>query len=115
MQWTGREEFVYRHHRGIRLRLMATASNAAPSPMEILLFGLGHVRSGRCVRGECGWRIPALLGRRPKWSTGLAGELDERAVRDSIELSQNKYCSVAAMLGKTAKITCRYEITQAKA
>jgi putative redox protein len=134
VKWTGREEFVYRHHRGIRLRLMATASNAAPSPMEMLLFGLGHVRSGRCgsnpcqkktpdthfarsrcVRGECGWRIPALLGRRSKWSTGLAGELDERAVRDSIELSQNKYCSVAAMLGKTAKITCRYEITQAKA
>jgi uncharacterized OsmC-like protein len=31
-------------------------------------------------------------------------------VRDAIELSQTKYCSVAAMLGKTAKITYRHEI-----
>lgn len=44
----------------------------------------------------------------------LAGELDEKAVRDSIELSQTKYCSVAAMLGKTAQITYRYEISAAQ-
>ena len=31
-------------------------------------------------------------------------------VRDAIELSQSKYCSVAAMLRKTAAITYRYEI-----
>jgi len=40
----------------------------------------------------------------------LGGKLDDKAVRDAIELSQNKYCSIAAMLGKTAKITYRYEI-----
>jgi putative redox protein len=42
----------------------------------------------------------------------LGGELNEKAVRDAIELSQNKYCSVAAMLGKTAQITYRYEIAK---
>ena len=40
----------------------------------------------------------------------LRGKLDEKAVRDTIELSENKYCSVAAMLNKTAQITFRYEI-----
>ncbi len=40
----------------------------------------------------------------------LRGNLDEKAVRDTIELSENKYCSVAAMLNKTAQITYRYEI-----
>jgi putative redox protein len=40
----------------------------------------------------------------------LTGKLDAKAVRDAIELSETKYCSVAAMLGKTAKITYRYEI-----
>ncbi len=45
----------------------------------------------------------------------LSGKLDEKAVRDAIELSQTKYCSVAAMLGKTAKITYRFEILPAKA
>jgi len=44
----------------------------------------------------------------------LAGQLDEKAVRDAIELSQNKYCSVAAMLGKAAKITYRHEIVGPK-
>ena len=40
----------------------------------------------------------------------LSGSLEEKAVRDAIELSQNKYCSVAAMLRKTAEITYRFEI-----
>ena len=40
----------------------------------------------------------------------LSGKLDDKAVRDAIELSQNKYCSVAAMLQKTAEISYRYEI-----
>ena len=40
----------------------------------------------------------------------LGGKLDDKAVRDAIELSQSKYCSVAAMLRKTAAITYRYEI-----
>ncbi len=40
----------------------------------------------------------------------LTGKLDEKSVRDAIELSQTKYCSVAAMLGKTAAISYRYEI-----
>jgi putative redox protein len=40
----------------------------------------------------------------------LRGALDEKAVRDAIELSEEKYCSVAAMLRKTAAISFRYEI-----
>ena len=40
----------------------------------------------------------------------LTGALNEKAVKDAIELSETKYCSVAAMLGKTAKITYHFEI-----
>jgi putative redox protein len=40
----------------------------------------------------------------------LRGELEDAAVKHAIELSEEKYCSVAAMLKKTAKITWRYEI-----
>jgi uncharacterized OsmC-like protein len=36
--------------------------------------------------------------------------LDDAAVKHAIELSEEKYCSVAAMLKKTAKISWRYEI-----
>jgi putative redox protein len=40
----------------------------------------------------------------------LRGNLDESAVLHAIKLSEEKYCSVAAMLQKTAKITWRLEI-----
>ena len=40
----------------------------------------------------------------------LRGELDQEAVEHAIRLSEEKYCSVAAMLRKTAQITYRYEI-----
>ena len=40
----------------------------------------------------------------------LRGELDEIAVRHAIELSEEKYCSIAAMIKKTTKLTWRYEI-----
>jgi len=40
----------------------------------------------------------------------LRGELDDAAVRHAIELSEGKYCSVSAMLKKTATLKWRYEI-----
>jgi putative redox protein len=45
----------------------------------------------------------------------LRGELDEAAVKHAIELSEEKYCSVAAMLKKTATISWRYEILRDEA
>ena len=42
----------------------------------------------------------------------LLGALGACTSVDASELSQTKYCSVAAMLGKTAKITWRYEIVK---
>jgi len=40
----------------------------------------------------------------------LRGQLEEAAVQRAIELSEGKYCSVSAMLRKTATLTWRYEI-----
>ncbi len=40
----------------------------------------------------------------------LRGVLDEAAVKRAIELSEKKYCSVSAMLQKTATLTWRHEI-----
>jgi putative redox protein len=39
-------------------------------------------------------------------------DLSEKAVVDSIELSEKKYCSASAMLGKTAEIGYTYQIIQ---
>jgi putative redox protein len=40
----------------------------------------------------------------------LRGPLDDAAVKHAIQLSEDKYCSVAAMLRKTAALSWRYEI-----
>jgi putative redox protein len=38
----------------------------------------------------------------------VKGNVTRKAVEDAVRLSEEKYCSVSAMLGKTARIT--YEI-----
>jgi len=38
----------------------------------------------------------------------ISGEVSRKSAEDAVRLSEEKYCSVAAMLGKTARIT--YEI-----
>jgi putative redox protein len=43
----------------------------------------------------------------------LRGQLDDAAVKHAIQLSEDKYCSVAAMLRKTAALSWRYEILPA--
>jgi putative redox protein len=40
----------------------------------------------------------------------LSGDLEEKSVEKAIRLSTEKYCSVGAMLSKTAEITWSYEI-----
>jgi putative redox protein len=127
VKWTGGEEFLATTPSGHAAAFDADRKhNAAPSPMEMLLAALGSCSSVDVVlilakkrqklvslevdvSGERATEPPAVWTK-IEMVYRLAGELDEKAVRDSIELSQNKYCSVAAMLGKTAKITYRYEI-----
>ena len=40
----------------------------------------------------------------------VTGKVSRKAVEDAVRLSEEKYCSVAAMLSKTAKIMYRIEL-----
>lgn len=40
----------------------------------------------------------------------VRGKVSPKAVEDAVRLSEEKYCSVSAMLGKTAKISFRIEL-----
>jgi putative redox protein len=40
----------------------------------------------------------------------VRGQVSRKAVEDAVRLSEEKYCSVSAMLSKTAKITYRVEL-----
>jgi len=127
VKWAGGEEFVATTPSGHPVRFDADREhNAAPGPMEMLLAALGSCSSVDVVlilakkRQKLTSLSVEVSGERAAdpptvWTKiemvyRLTGELDEKAVRRSIELSHSKYCSVAAMLGKTAKITYRYEI-----
>lgn len=105
-------------------------SNRGPGPMEMLLAALGSCTATDVVviLGKKRQKLEALevvvSGERatepPRvWTKiqvvyQLWGTLEDKAVRDAIELSESKYCSVAAMLRKTADISFRYEILPAK-
>jgi len=101
-------------------------SNKAPGPMELVLLALGActatdvviilekkrqkleslevICSGeRAAEPPTVWIKLEMLYR-------LRGQLDDAAVKHAIQLSEDKYCSVAAMLRKTATLSWRYEI-----
>lgn len=127
VKWIGEQKFVATSPSGHALTMDSDrASNQAPGPMELLLMALGACTATDVVivlrkkrqalqalevicSGERAAEPPAV------WTKfevvyRLRGKLDEQAVKRAIELSEQKYCSVSAMLRKTAKLTWRYEI-----
>jgi putative redox protein len=127
VKWKGGEEFLATLPSGSVVTFDAGAAHkSGPSPMEMLLGALGACTSvdvililGKkrlkvtslevSVSGERATEPPAIWTKIEMFYR-LSGNLEEKAVRDAIELSQTKYCSVAAMLGKTAKISYRYKL-----
>ena len=131
VRWVGGEEFLATMPSGQAVVIDADREhNSAPGPMDMLLGALGACSSVDVVailakkRNKLVSLEVVISGERAKeppsvWTKidmvyELTGELDEKAVRDAIELSQTKYCSVAAMLRKTAEINYRFEILPAK-
>jgi putative redox protein len=128
VRWVGAEQFIAVGHSGHAVPLDSDrASNTAPGPMELLLLALGSCTATDVVSilkkkrqklealevqvsGERASK-PPMVWVKLELVYRLRGKLDDKAVRDAIELSENKYCSVAAMLKKTAHISYRYEIS----
>jgi putative redox protein len=129
VKWVGGEEFVAQMPSGHAVPFDTDRKhNAAPGPMEMLLGALGTCSSVDVVsilakkRQKLTSLEVIISGERAStpptvWTKidmvyRLAGEIEEKAARDAVELSQTKYCSVAAMLRKTAEITYRIEISR---
>ena len=101
-------------------------SNKAPGPMEMVLMALGA-----CTATDM---VTILEKKRPKLQSlevvcsgeraadpprvwikldivfRLHGAVEESAVKHAMALTEEKYCSVAATLKKSAEISWRYEI-----
>ncbi len=127
VKWIGEQKFTATSPSGHSITLDSDReSNKAPGPMELVLMALGActatdiviilekkrqklaslevVCSGeRAAEPPTVWTKLEILYR-------LQGQLDDAAVKQAIQLSEEKYCSVAAMLRKTAALSWRYEI-----
>lgn len=127
IRWVGKQEFVATGSSGHAMVLDADReTNVGCGPMELLLLALGACTATDIViiLGKKRQKLESLevicSGERAKepptvWTKmellyRFRGELTDEAVTKAIELSEGKYCSVAAMLRKTATITWRYEI-----
>jgi putative redox protein len=130
IKWVGEQKFLAGSPSGHAVPMDSDrASNQAPGPMEMVLMALGActatdmviilekkrqklqalevVCSGdRASEPPTVWVKLDVLFR-------LRGALDEKAVNHAIDLTREKYCSVAAMLSKTAAISWRFEILPA--
>src|ERR1700722_16947127 len=131
VKWVGGEEFLAEMPSGHAVVFDADRKrNSAPGPMQMLLGALGAGAAGDMaanlkkkrqklasleieISGERAPEPPTVWTR-IDMTYRFTGALEEKAVRDAIELSQNKYCSVAATLRKTAEITYRFEISPAQ-
>lgn len=125
--WIGEQKFVATSPSGHAMAIDSDRqSNKAPGPMEMLLMALGACTATDVVivlqkkrqkleslevicSGERAAKPPQV------WTKlevlyRLRGKLDDAAVQHAIKLSEEKYCSVSAMLQKAATLTWRYEI-----
>jgi putative redox protein len=127
VKWIGDEKFLAISPSGHAIAIDSDrASNKAPGPMELVLMALGACTATDVVSilkkkrqkleglevicsGERAAEPPTVWIRL-EILYRLHGTLDEAAVKHAIELSEKKYCSVSAMLQKTAKLTWRHEI-----
>jgi putative redox protein len=127
VKWIGEQKFVATSPSGHAIAFDSDRdSNQAPGPMELLLMALGACTATDIViilakkRQKLEWLEVVCSGERAAepptvWTRleilyRLRGQLDDAAVKHAIQLSEDKYCSVAALLKKTASLSWRYEI-----
>jgi putative redox protein len=127
VRWVGEQKFAATSPSGHAVAFDSDRLlNTAPGPMEMVLMALGACTATDIViilgkkrqklealevicSGERGAEPPAVWVKLDVLFR-LRGKVDENAVKHAIELTKEKYCSVAAMLKKTAKFTWRHEI-----
>ena len=123
--WTDGDRFVAQASSGHALVLDAGQDKTANSPMEVVLIGLCGCTASDVVsilrkKREPFTRLevraeaerapdPPMVYTAIKLTYIVGGKVSRKAMEDAVRLSKEKYCSVSAMLEKTAKITVAIE------
>ena len=125
LNWTDSDRFVGSACSRHAVVIDTGAEKTANSPMELLLIALcgctaadvvGILRKKRepftglevRAEGERASGYPAVYTA-IHLTYFVRGQVSKKAMEDAVRLSKEKYCSVSAMLEKTAKITYTIE------
>lgn len=127
VKWVSNEQFLATLPSGHAVPVDSNRErNSAPGPMELMLAALGsctatdvveilakkrqHLESLEIlIEGERA-KEPPTIWVKLEIVYRLRGKVEEKAAKDAIQLSLDKYCGAAATLKKTAELTFRYEI-----
>jgi putative redox protein len=123
--WIQQNQFEGTGNSGLKV-VMDGDSKAANSPMELVLIALCGCTAYDVVNILQKKREPfaavevsARAEKAPepprvytdiKLQYRVSGKVSRKAVEDAVRLSEEKYCSVSAMLSKTAKMHCEIEL-----
>jgi putative redox protein len=125
LNWSDQERFVGQASSRHAIVIDAGREKTANSPMELVLIALcgctasdviGILRKKRepfiglevHARGERATDYPTVYTE-IHLTYRVRGPVSRKAMEDAVNLSKDKYCSVSAMLAKTAKITYTIE------
>jgi putative redox protein len=125
VEGTGRQ-FVAESAAGHAFVMDDAQGATGPRPIEFALLALGGCTAFDVIsilrkkrQQVSGYEIelsaeqssePPMVFTRVEIKHRLRGRIDPEAVRNAIHLSESKYCSVGAMISKTAKIETTFEI-----
>lgn len=128
--WTDHDRFLGVSSSGHAIVLDAGKEKTANSPMELVLIALCGCTASDVVSILRKKREPfsslevrARAERAPEPPTvyteikliyKVGGKVAHKAMEDAVRLSKEKYCSVSAMLSKTAKISFEIEYEEDK-
>jgi len=123
--WTDNERYVAEATSRHAIVMDTASEKTANTPMELVLIALcgctasdvvGILRKKRepftglevSAEGERAQGYPAVYTE-IKLTYRITGKVSRKAMEDAVRLSKEKYCSVSAMLEKTAKIKIEIE------
>ena len=125
VRWTDNERFAGEATSRNVIAIDAGKEKTANSPMELVLIALCGCTASDVVtilrkkrepftslevKAEAERAAsPPTVYTEIRLTYKVGGKVSHKAVEDAVRLSEEKYCSVAAMLSKTAKITYTIE------
>jgi putative redox protein len=126
--WTDNERYIGEASSHHAIVMDTATEKTASTPMELVLIALcgctasdvvGILRKKRepftslevTASGERASGYPAVYTE-ITLVYRIAGKVSRKAMEDAVKLSKEKYCSVSAMLEKTAKITSKIELVE---